>query len=51
MSGRREEIVGKRRGSYLPRGLRMRIYEDVLELSKKGLSYRETIYEIEKKMV
>ena len=36
----------KRRGSYRPRGLRIRIYEDVLELRGKGLSYREIINEI-----
>ncbi|GBC71018.1 hypothetical protein HRbin02_00794 [Candidatus Calditenuaceae archaeon HR02] len=46
MSGRGEEIVGKRRGSYRPRELRIRIYEDVLEFRGKGLSYREIINEI-----
>jgi len=39
----------RRRGPYLPRELRIRIYEDVLELRKQGLSYRELINEIKRR--
>ncbi|GBC71442.1 hypothetical protein HRbin02_01224 [Candidatus Calditenuaceae archaeon HR02] len=48
MSDRREEIMEKRRRC-LPRDLRIKIYEDVLELAKKGLSYREIVNEIERR--
>ena len=49
MSDRREEIMEKRKGGRLPRDLRIKIYEDVLELAKKGLSYREIVNEIERR--
>ena len=48
MSDRREEIMEKRRRC-LPRDLRIKIYEDVPELAKKGLSYRKIVEEIKRR--
>jgi intein-encoded DNA endonuclease-like protein len=47
-SGRKEEVSreGKRRGKYLPRELRIKIYNDVLVLRRGGLSYRRIVEEI-----
>ena len=39
----------RRRGPYLPRELRIRIYEDVLELRKQGLSYNKIINEMKRR--
>jgi len=49
MSAEASEQQRRRRGPYLPREMRIKIYEDFLELRKQGLSYGQIIKEIKRR--